>query len=191
MLAYMNGKALEVYKYVDSQKLEMRGSWIGTDENLFELGRDVSTSISFYGDGINLVLGTVDSALKQIELSIFTKTPEVFVASVNPNKSPSLSIKEALPSSVPSIPSSTSPSNIPSASPSSFWLEQRSELVGERNGDNFGDSISMSVDGSIRAVGARNGELDNVGQLNIGRVKVYKRNEDDEMIPHGFKIAGT
>ena len=107
----------------------MRGSWIGTDENLFELARDVSTSISFSGDGSNLVLGTVDSALKQIELSIFTKAPEAFVASVNLSKSPSLSIKEALPSSVPSIPSSTSPSNIPSASPSSCLLVQKFEFV--------------------------------------------------------------
>lgn len=68
---------------------------------------------------------------------------------------------------------------------------QKFELVGETKGDNFGDSISMSVDGSILAVGARKGELDNVGQLNVGWVKVYKRNEDNEMIPHGFKIAGT
>lgn len=73
MLAYVNGKALEVYKYVEPQEIETPGSWIGTDENLFELARDVSTSISFSGDGSNLVLGTVDSALKQIELSIFTK----------------------------------------------------------------------------------------------------------------------
>ena len=46
------------------------------------------------------------------------------------------------------------------------------ELVGERKGDNFGDSISMSVDGSILAVGASSGESDNTGQLNIGWVKV-------------------
>lgn len=98
------------------------------------------------------------------------------------------------PSYAPSI--SLSPSQTPSVSsaPSrtkTYTLLKTFELVGERNGDAFGDSISMSADGSILAVGASSGELDNTGQLNIGWVKVYKRNEDNEMIPYGLPIYGA
>ena len=104
-------------------------------------------------------------------------------------------VNEEAPSSyAPSI--SLSPSQNPSVSsaPSrtkTYTLLKTFELVGERNGDNFGDSISMSADGSILAVGASSGELENTGQLNIGWVKVYKRNEDNEMIPYGLPIYGA
>ncbi|GFH44732.1 predicted protein [Chaetoceros tenuissimus] len=102
--------------------------------------------------------------------------------------------KEEAPSYAPSISSSPSQSPTISSAPTrtkTYTLLKTFELVGERNGDAFGDSISMSADGSILAVGASSGELDNSGQLNIGWVKVYKRNEDNEMLPYGLPIYGA
>ena len=86
------------------------------------------------------------------------------------SKAPSFNPSKSIPSKVPTY--------IPSSTPSlcDVW-EQIGEIDGLNAGDNFGNAVSISSDGTILAIGSNKYNTNNNA---IGRVQVYIRSSDNQ-----------
>ena len=81
------------------------------------------------------------------------------------------------------------PTMTPSQAPSiSFWAQEGGDIVGKFTGERIGDSVALSSDGTIVAVGGQGTALDD-GADGRGRVRVFRQRMDGGNVTTNISTA--